>query len=334
MATPEQPLHAPQIYTRFLAGGPSPLRLSLPDTMLVVVGGLILTGTAAAASTAWGVAGPGAWLPRAAAATLAAWVTAALAARWLGSRLGALAGLAQLTSVHVLLPHRASAAEMLYCAAVAAAMGAFALANVPGRLPLVDERWTRWGFYAAAGTTYVLAGPVGPAFILAGCLLFLLLCADSRGARFFASPVGIAVFALLVAARLARPNEGLAGLFLTPSDMAGETLGPAISLRELFRWLAVAGLPWTPLAVLAVAVGLRRGHYATPIWRFLGCWVLGPLALVAVGGFRDRAQLGPLFAPLAVTAAAGLGALVIRCRRKWRGFRVRRIPSARLSVEG
>jgi len=70
--------------------------------------------------------------------------------------------------------------------------------------------------------------------------------------------------------------------------------------------------------VLAVGIGLRQGHYATPIWRFLACWVLGPLALVAVGTFRSPSQLGPLLPPLAVMSAAGLSSLLVWCRRSWR----------------
>ena len=313
---PEDPPHTTPVYRRLLAGGDEPLRLSSSAAGVVVGGGLVLLGITRAAPILGGAAGPAAWWPSAIAATLTAWLVAELAARWLGSRLGATAGLALLTSLQVLLPDRWATAEMLFCASVSAAMWAFALANVPGRLPLVVHQWTRRGFYAAAGGSFVLAGPVGPAFILTGCLLFLILSADSRGLRFFACPTGIVVFALLAAVRYALPRD-LVDTWAAASGVMGAASGTGISLPALLRWLGVAGLPWTPLVVPTVAVGLHQGHYATPVWRFFGCWTLGPLALTAVGGWRDHAQLSPLLPPLAVMAAAGLGGLSIWCRRRW-----------------
>jgi 4-amino-4-deoxy-L-arabinose transferase-like glycosyltransferase len=320
---PEHSLHTPPIYRRFLAGGAAALRLSLPASAVVIFLGLILPATAGNVAMLGGGDRPAIWWPSVAAAALNAWLIAALAARWLGSRLGLLAGLALLTCVHVLLLSRGSAAEMLYGTAVVVAMGAFALANVPGRLPVIDRWWIRVGFYAAAGVSFVSAGAIGPAFILAGCLLFLILSADTRGVRFFASPGGIAVFVLMAAIRLAQP-EALHDVWAATSGMVGESLGPRVWLPAALGWLALAVLPWTPLVALAAVAGLREGHYATPIWRFFACWALGPLGLAAVGGFRDQWQLGPLLPPLAVMAAAGLRGLLLWCRRKWPQLRGRR----------
>jgi len=324
---PKNPTHTAPICRHLLAGGDESLRLSPSAAAGVVLGGLVLLGIAGAAAILGGAASPSAWWPSMIAATLTAWLVAALAARWLGSRLGATAGLTLLSSVQVLLPDREATAEMLFCAAVSAAMGAFALANVPGRLPLIDHWGARWGFYAAAGGSFVLAGPVGPAFILTGCLLFLILSADSRGLRFFACPPGIAVFAMLAAVRSAVPRD-LMDTWVASSGVPGGVSGTGISLPDLLRWLGTAGLPWTPLVVPAIAVGLHQGHYATPVWRFFGCWTLGPVACCllppALGGWHGHAQLSPLLPPLAVMAAAGLGGLSIRCRRRWPWLRGRR----------
>lgn len=309
--------HSSPVYRRFLAGEPEVLRLSWSASAVVVGSGLIVLGIAGGVSALGGAADPAARWPSVAVAALTAWLVAAIAARWLGSRLGALAGLVQLTGMYAPLPTEASATEMLFCTAVSAAMGAFALGNVPGRLPLVERCWTSWAFYAAAGVSFVLAGPLGPALIMAGCLLFLVLSADSRGARFFASGVGIAVFGLTVVVSLVLPG-GVNGHSVVPGGMVGGHSGPPISPWEALGWLAVAGLPWTPLVVWTVALGLRQGHYATPIWRFLGCWALGPLALAALGGFREPWQLGALLPPLAVMGAAGLWGLLVWCRRRWR----------------
>lgn len=316
---PQSSRGTPPVYRRFLAGGAELLRLSLAATAVVVGAGVILLAAGEVISVHRGPAGPATGWPAVAAATLAAWLTAAVSARWLGSRLGALAGLVQLTGVGVLAPRDGAAVEILFCAVVSAAMGAFALANVPGRLPVVHRRWTGWAFYAAAGVSFVLGGPLGPAFILTGCVLFLALSADSRGPRFFASPVGIALFALIVGVRVLQP-WGWTGVWVLPSAAAEQATGPAMSLPAALGSVAVAGLPWTPLTVLAVAIGLRRGHYATPVWRFFACWALGPLVLAAVGVLRSPSQLAPVWPPLAVMGAAGLSSVWICCRRRWRQF--------------
>lgn len=299
------------------------MRLSLPAAGVVVGSGVVLLGITTAVSVFGGRAGPAMRWPAAVIATLTAVMVAALAARWLGSRLGTLAGLAQLTSLHVLLGTHRSVAETLFGAAVSAAMGAFALANVPGRLPPVERRWTRWVFYVAAGVSFALAGPVGPAFILAGCLLFVAVCADSRAARFFADPVGVAVFVLLIAARLIQPEGGQA-VAVELSSMPGSAASLRTWLPDVLLPLAVAALPWTPLATLAVLVGLRQGHYATPIWRFFGCWLLGPLALTAVGASGSHSHFYALLPPLAVMGAAGLSGLLVWTRCRYRQFGGRR----------
>lgn len=302
----EFPLDSPPVCRRFLAGGPGGLRLTLPAAAVVAGGGLMLLPISAAISDFGGTAEAARRWPPVVAATIAALLVAALTARWLGSGLGTLAGLLQLTSTQVLLAGPGDLAEMLFCTLVVATMGIFAVANVPGRLPLIDRRWPSRAFYAGVGAAMLLAGPIGPAFILAGCLLFVILCGDSRGLRFFADPAGVAVFVLLAALRLAYPEE-LQGIFTPLSCFLSDALGPPRSLSEVLHSMAVKTLPWTPLAALAMVVGLRQGHYATPIWRFLGCWLLGPLALMAAAGtFRHEPYLAALLPPSAVMAAAGL----------------------------
>jgi len=262
------------------------------------------------------------------AATLAAILLAALAARWLGSRLGALAGLLQLTSVFFLLPVRWGAAEMLFCSGAMVAMGAFALGNVPGRLPLIDRRRTRCAFYAAAGVSFALAGPVGPAFILVGCLLFLICSADSRGLRFLADPLGIALLAGPMVLRLISP-AGLQAAWAPIGELSAGAVGPRMSLPEVFGCLALATWPWLPPAVWAVLGGVRRGHYATPLWQFFGCWLLGPLMLIAAGGFRHGAYLLALVPPLAVIGSVGIWETYVACRRRWQTWMIRARPAIR-----
>ncbi len=312
---PDPSSHPPQIAWRFLAGGPDGLRLSLSSAAVVVGGGAAWLLIASAVLVFGDMApSPVRW-PSVLAAILAALLIAALVARWLGNRLGVLVGLVQLTSMYALGSVHRGPAEMLFCAAVTAAMGLFALGNVPGRLPLVDRRATRWAFYAAVGGTLLLAGPIGPAFVLAGCVPFLILCADSRGIRFLADPLGITLCALLMGLTMALPG-GLPSPGVSAFRLSADVLGPRTSFSGLLGLMAWGSLPWTPLAALAVVVGLRQGHSTTPIWRFFGCWLLGPLTLMGVvGRFGYAAYFGALLPPLAAMGAVGLSGLLVRSRR-------------------
>jgi len=305
-------LYSPPIFRRFLSGGPDRLRLSAAGAGGVLGAGITLAAVRKATG-AFGLADVP--LGGLLAATLAALLLAALTARWLGNRLGTLAGLAYLSTAQVLLADAAAAPGLLLAATVTAAMGAFALANVAGRMPLRSDRWLHWAFYAAAGTSFVLAGPLGLVFILPGCVLFLITSSDARGGWFFVDPIGIAVFVLLVGVRLVVP-DGWQGAYgqLAALSIAGSD--PATSLPGSLEAIAAGLLPWTPLAAAAALVGLRQGHYATPLGRFLGCWVLGPLGVMALGGSCKPSQLAALTPPLALIAAVGLSSLLAWCRRK------------------
>jgi 4-amino-4-deoxy-L-arabinose transferase-like glycosyltransferase len=316
----ESSLHCPPVYRRFLSGGDAQWRLSLRSAALVVSGGATLSLVGLASASCRGPVDWTAGLISAAAVVLTAWLVAGFAARWLGNRTGAVAGLVYLTSLDVIVPSRLAVADTLFCAAACAAMTVFAFARVPGRLPLGDRRRTAWLFYAALGVSFVFAGPTGPACILAGCLLFLLFSFDTRGLRFLLHPAGIALFVLLVAGwwwSVGLVDPGLAsGTRSGGWSPAGEGPGRWPSLVDELRSLAVAVLPWTPLVGLAAVSGLRQGHYATPIGRFLACWVLAPLGMAALGLIGQRLLVAALLPPLAVIGSAGLLELLAWCRRR------------------
>jgi len=303
------------VYRRLLAGGPEPLRLSLPAAALVIGCGLMLAAVRTIMSVPTGqiAAGLLGLLP---ATLLTALLIAALSARWLGNRLGALSGLVYLSTLYALQVPPAAAADVLFTGLIAAAMGAFALANVPGRLPLVDRQWPAWVFYAAAGASVWLAGAGGPILIFAAGVLFLLINTDSRGARFLANTYGIALFVLLIAARLAQ--AACQNDWTNPLCSWHDEFPLRVMPLEVLGALGVAALPWTPLAVLASAVGLRRGHYATPLWRFFGCWILAFLAVASLGVMGIQPPLGAVLPPLAAIGAAGLAGSVLAARR-WMG---------------
>ena len=309
---------APPIYRHLLSGAPDAFRPSLRATLLLTGCGAVLLSMAGF--------GRGDWVTRlpSALATLAtALLIAALATRWLGRRIGWLSGLVYLTSAGTLVPSQSAGTDALLGLSVTAAMGAFGLGNAAGGFPLRDEPWVARAFYAAAGVSFLLAGPAGALFILAACLLFLCLGEDSRGLRFLASPSGLLIFALLAVAWpvtlwLARP-AGWDGRWELLYGWFSGAPGPGTSLPDLLGSLGLATLPWTPFAVLALAGGLWRGHAATPAWRLFGCWALAPLALMAVGLSCGVPHLGVLLPPVAVMAAAGLNESLpwIRRRTYW-----------------
>ena len=302
-------------YWRLLAGGPGALRLS-PVALAAMAGcGMCLLGISAVVLRADGL-GAGAILGPAAVGSIViaagtAVLVSALSARWLGARLGVLAGVVQFTSLYVLRAGHCAPGELLFGAATVAALGVFAVANVPGRLPIIERRWTRCVFAAAAGVSFMVGGPAGPAVVLAGCLSYLAISGDLRSRWFFFDPVAIAIFVVLVLLGLALPLEWGAA-----HALASDSASASPSLREVFSAVLVGSLPWTPLIVLAVAIGIRQGHYATPIWRFLACWAFGPLLLIAMGFFRDAAYLGALLPPSTVMGAAGLAEVLSWCSRR------------------
>jgi 4-amino-4-deoxy-L-arabinose transferase-like glycosyltransferase len=86
-------------------------------------------------------------VPSVLAAIMTALITAGLATRWFGRRLGLAAGLMLLTSYFVLQLARLAECDMLLTAAVCGAMACFAVANVDSPRGRVEARWPNWLFY-------------------------------------------------------------------------------------------------------------------------------------------------------------------------------------------
>jgi hypothetical protein len=321
-----RPDHRP-IYWRFLLGGTQQLRLSRAAVTLLVIAGALLIPLGGLVTKLGGF--DATLLCRRPLPLLIALPLAALMARWLGGRLAMLAGLVYLSSMPSLalaVPPAAaqSPIETPFCLAMLAAMALFALANVPGRLPLVAHVWTPGAFYSAVGVSLWLGGPAGPLLILATCVLYVTVSLDSRAVRFLTDPRGIAVLVACIAIDLGLAAwwpEARGQLFRTP----GVAPGLKLLLPQVIGTLLLTGLPWTPLAAMAVALGIRRGHYATGIWRLLGCWLVAPAGLAMIGVLGDPPRLAVLLVPLSVFGAAGLASLALASRRRIRCIVSRRI---------
>jgi hypothetical protein len=71
-------------------------------------------------------------------------------------------------------------------------------------------------------------------------------------------------------------------------------------------------LPWTLLAIIAVVIGFRQGHYATAFWQFVGCWLIVPILLATFGILQGHSTMAIAASPISMLAAVGLEALFNR----------------------
>ena len=266
-------------------------------------------------------------LPSVLAALVTALVVAMLAARWMGRRVGIVAGLLQLTTYWTLMQARLAESDILLCAAVSVAMGAFAVANVDGPAGRVTARWPAWLFFAATGCAFLTKALVGPVFIFSSCAAFLLFSQDLRGLRFFLNPIGILIFALAAvpwcAAAYSIYPPIVDNMLLHHFGRFQGDMGQHEPIYAYLYLVPMMVLPWTPFLALGVYLGWRDGHLSAPIWRFLACWVLPGMCLLSVSAFKAKHYTIPLLPPLSIMAAAGLLAHLAgryRSRRPWHGF--------------
>ncbi len=298
--------HRP-IYRQFLAGGTDELRWSLGEVATVAAWLLLLqaltTHSAGLSTRMAALATP----------IVAGW----LAARWLGRRTGLLATLICGT-IMAFPPCQPDGGEAWLPLAMSLGMAAFALANTGGPLPLHSARHLTWIFHLSAGVCLLLAGPPACLGLLAACVLALYLGEDPQGLRFLAHPVGIALgLGVILAGTVAPWVAGHSTLKACWLPMARDLLwhGPTHSTPRLAHQLLTSTVPWTPMVLVAVAVGIRSGHGAAPVWRLFASWVLAPLALIALGAWQGPVPLLVLVPPWAVMAAAGLSGMAAWSRR-------------------
>jgi hypothetical protein len=286
------------IYRSYLAGGPEAFRLTPHGAgvvlTLALAGHLLAAGipvtAAQAADLLLAIAGP--------------LLVATVAARWLGSRRGLLTGVALAASHWCFQVSGSGPLDRLLDLSIWVGLAAFAVANIPGRLDVLDRPWTRCVFWAALAATCALTGGVGPVYLLSILSLYLVASQDSRGARFLRDGHGLlfiaAVIGCLATIRHAHPPA---------------IEGPTAPLGELVAKPLLAGLPWTPLALWGLFLVFREGYCFVPFWRLLACWAVAPIGLLLVGLFRDTAHLSVILPALAVLAAVGFDDLLYRVRR-------------------
>lgn len=242
-------------------------------------------------------------------AAVAGLMVAAFTAHWNGARRGLFAGFAVALSPWAF--HSSTLIDRLAVETVWIGLAAFALANVPGRLPRVSGLWVRVAFWAALAASLAVTGLVGPCYVLVICGLYLVAAQDSRGGRVLFDVRGLAFLAAVIACLAAARHMGFARWL--PETVAGRD---GASLAVQAQTLALACLPWLPLALPGLALVFREGHCFLPFWRLMACWAVVPLVLIGAGLFRAHAHLDVLLLPLAVLAAVGCDDGWHRLRRR------------------
>ncbi|MFH0953106.1 MAG: glycosyltransferase family 39 protein [Verrucomicrobiota bacterium] len=176
------------------------------------------------------------------------------------------------------------------------------------------RRWQLLLFYAAAGVSFLVKGPVGPLVVLLSILAFRLTQPVGLLWRPFASLGGILLAALIalpwfILACLQRPElwdffvlRELLGRFAT--TVHGRVEAPWYYL-VIFP---VAVLPWLP-AALAGLLDARRHWRAAPAVRLLVCWVIVPLVFFTLSRSKIPSYILPILPAVALIAGRQIPSL-------------------------
>jgi 4-amino-4-deoxy-L-arabinose transferase-like glycosyltransferase len=244
--------------------------------------------------------------PSVVASLAAAMLIADLSARQFGRKVGLVAGLAQLSSVYVLVSGQLADPDMLLAAAVTLGMWSFARFLLAE--PAARSRGFSVAFWSAAGISFLIKGPIGPVLFVPAALICAAMARRRDAVRFFFEPIALACFALLVvpwpvAAYLSHP--GILGAWgeENVARFRGE-LGRSSPFFYLYTapWMA---LPWTPLAVTG-AVALWNERPRDLIFSLFLAWLCVDLAILSVSAGKHDRYLVPVLPPLALFAARGL----------------------------
>ncbi|HSD11482.1 MAG TPA: glycosyltransferase family 39 protein [Candidatus Binatia bacterium] len=245
-------------------------------------------------------------LPSVIASLVVALCLADLGARRFGRTFGLVAGLAQVSSVYVLVSGQLADPDMLLAAAVTLGMWSFARV-------LFDDGSARprcfaVSFWTAAGIAFLVKGPIGPLLFVPAALLFSTAARRRDVARLFLDPFALASFSILVLgwpllAYLTHPGILDAWREENVARFRGE-LGRDSPLFYLYTapWMA---LPWTPFA-LAGAVSLWKQRPRDSLFGLLLAWLVVDFAILSLSAGKHDRYLVPVLPPAALFAARGL----------------------------
>ncbi|MBI1900782.1 MAG: glycosyltransferase family 39 protein [Planctomycetia bacterium] len=249
-------------------------------------------------------------LPAATAGVLSALLIGVLAARWLGRLAGVVAGLMQATTYYVLQLARLAECDMLLVLAVTVAMGCFAIGNIDSPRGRVQSRFLPCLFQAAVAAAFFFKGLIGPAFVYSACGLFALWSRERRVWRFLFDPIGCSLFVLSVGGWFAAAYAEYPAILHDQvmhhfGRFQGEMGGEKDPLFYAYS-IPLIVLPWTPAAVLACVLAVRRKLFSHSLVRLAICWMVPGVLLLSLSTFKSKHYAAPLMPPLVVAGAMGL----------------------------
>lgn len=289
--------------------------------------------TAKPPATAWLIAGglklfstDSQWVPRlpaALAGILTCLLIAYFAALHFGWRIGALAGMVQASCVYTIMQARLAEADMLVCAAVTAAMLAFARGVIAA--PRETHPRSTWllpiVFHSATAIAFLFKGPIGPLFILLGAFTFALLRREKRIWKFLFHPLGLAILLIglvawpVAAYRHYPPILDAWNAELSPAARVERHGGDGTSLFLHFYQTPILLLPWLPLMALGIWHGIQRGWHRRPLGQFLLCWFIPAFFFLTLIPFRHKHYVIPLLPPFSIAGAWAIDQLLPKVRR-------------------
>lgn len=258
-------------------------------------------------------------------AAISGGAVALLASRWLGRRVGTIAGFVQVACGFTIVAYDLQIIyQMATATVITLAILSLAMTNIPGRIRPVENRSLGRLFFLAAGLSYCLIGTLGPVCLILIGMLALLVSDTPRRIRYFADPIGwmilVAVFGLWwLCAGIAPINA--AHHWCWP--LTSETIATGWTLTSAFEAILAAAMPWTPFALFAIPLTIYRRGYRTPFWRLTVIWFTVPLLLVAIGLFHTAPVIGLLLPPVSIATAVALSKIYILCRRVYRAIGLR-----------
>lgn len=232
------------------------------------------------------------------------------AARWLGAFAGVLCALIQLTTLWLQTQAALSEADIHLVLWMTLSMALFALGNIPHPQGAVTKPWVRRCFAASLGVLFLFKGPIPLLFCLLAIGLYILIRRDRAALKFFADPIAIAIFLLLlvlwpVLVLIYEP----AAIPVWKQELFGyagaETFGAKSRWTYLLN-IPVMLLPWLPLLAVAAWSGLARRWWRSPLGLFLICWMAPGLCILQWASYKSVHYAFPLLPPLSIAMAIGL----------------------------
>lgn len=244
----------------------------------------------------------------------------AIAAKFHGDRIGRLAALCQLTTFYSIFQSRLAEVDMLFAAAITAAMLAFLHGVCEHNGRARSRRIWIAVYFAAAGLSCLAKGPLGPALIGGPSLLLALTEKRARVWSFLFSPLGWLIGASLVLAwpALAYVMEpSVVALWQTHNldRFTGAYSQGQTTARGILGWtfylqmVPLLLLPWTPFVVTGL-IELRTNANARAesraYWRLMAFWFCFGFAVFTAAAWKHKHYVIPILPPASILAAIGL----------------------------